>query len=250
MGSAYLFVVGYLVAAIVLVIFSLRVRKVYLVDGTLVFRYIYVGCALLAASFPFYALPYLTFNHTYLTMLNFLADTLLFLGLFFVSSFPLHYWGSLWRVSALARWIRWTLFALIILALAVTVLQYVMGTRPLVELTPKRVFIDHAPLLYNILKVGLIVFGGVASGITNIYYGAEERSLRSYLLGLGIAVLSIAGAITVFSYKPNLATIADVLYGLGGVSLVAGLITPRHAAATPPAPAQPQPPDPQFDPYR
>jgi hypothetical protein len=249
MGSAYLFIFGYLAVAFVLAIFSARVHKVYVTDGSLVFRYIYVGCALIAASFPFYALPYLTFNRTYLTMLNFVADTLLFLGLFFVSSFPLHFWGSLWRKVTPARWLRWAIFVVIIASLVVTVLQYVMNTRPLVELTPDRVFVDHAPILFNLLKVGLILFGGVASGITNIYHGAEERSLRSYLLGIGIALLSIGGAITVFSYETNLATIADVIYLVGGVSLVAGLVTSRRQ----PKPTAPSPqisPAPQFDPYR
>jgi hypothetical protein len=248
MGSAYLFIFGYLAAAIVLAIFSVRVHKVYVTDRSLVFRYIYVGCALIAASFPFYALPYLTFNRTYLTMLNFVADTLLFLGLFFVSSFPLHFWGSLWRKEALTRWIRWSIFAVIIFTLIVTILQYVMRTRPQVELTPSYVFIDYAPTLFNMLKVGLILFGGVASGITNIYNGAQERSLRSYLLGIGIALLSVGGAITVFSYEPNLATIADVIYLLGGISLVAGLVTPRQAK--PAAPPHQASPAPQFDPYR
>lgn len=250
MNSAYLFIVGYLVSAVVLAIFSARVHKVYVQDRSLVFRYIYIGCALIAASFPFYGVPYFGFDRIWLTILNFIADTLLFLGLFFVSSFPLHFWGSLWRKEALARWIRWLLFGVIIFALVATVAQYVFGTRPLVEVTePGLVFVDHAPTLFNMLKVGLIVFGGVASGITNVYYGAESRSLRSYLLGIGIAILSIGGAVTVFSYETNLATIADVLYAVGGISLVAGLFTPRRQAQTAPPPEQPPPP-PQFDPYR
>ncbi|MGH7488627.1 MAG: hypothetical protein ACREMY_23960, partial [bacterium] len=149
MSSAYLFVVGYFVASVVLAVFSARIHKVYVLDRSIIFRYIYIGCALIAASFPFYALPYLTFDRTLLTILNFIADTFLFLGLFFVSSFPLHFWGALWRKEMIARWIRWSLFGLIIIALVATVEQYVSGTRPLVELRAlNRIVIDHAPALF------------------------------------------------------------------------------------------------------